>query len=173
LLAQVLNHAVEFGGGGVAALGVEARMTIANMTTEWGALAGVGRVGGWRLHGQLSQRVIIVIVIVVMSVFTSNAWTCIERLGTSPVPTKYEIKTSTEHPCCDHQVFPADEVTFRWLDHRARVLEARDGRTHPRLNQAAIADAAQHAITADHDAVRTSLPSIATNEIDGDGAGVG
>ena len=38
---QVLNHAVEFTGPGVAALTVEQRLSIANMTTEWGALAGV------------------------------------------------------------------------------------------------------------------------------------
>src|SRR5438128_10921461 len=38
---EVLNHAVEFVGGGVANLAMSARMTIANMTTEWGALAGV------------------------------------------------------------------------------------------------------------------------------------
>src|SRR5256885_8204562 len=38
---EVLNHAVEFVGDGVAKLPMSARMTIANMTTEWGALAGV------------------------------------------------------------------------------------------------------------------------------------
>src|SRR6266513_208378 len=38
---EVLNHAVEFLGDGVANLPISARMTIANMTTEWGALAGV------------------------------------------------------------------------------------------------------------------------------------
>lgn len=38
---EVLNHAVEFVGDGVANLTMSARMTIANMTTEWGALAGV------------------------------------------------------------------------------------------------------------------------------------
>jgi homoaconitate hydratase len=38
---QVLNHAVEFDGDGVTNLPMSARMTIANMTTEWGALAGV------------------------------------------------------------------------------------------------------------------------------------
>lgn len=38
---EVLNHAVEFAGGGVAALSMADRMSIANMTTEWGALAGV------------------------------------------------------------------------------------------------------------------------------------
>ena len=38
---EVLNHTVEFVGDGVANLPMSARMTIANMTTEWGALAGV------------------------------------------------------------------------------------------------------------------------------------
>lgn len=38
---QVLNHALEFHGDGVAALTIDQRLTIANMTTEWGALAGV------------------------------------------------------------------------------------------------------------------------------------
>jgi homoaconitate hydratase len=38
---EVLNHAVEFTGEGVARLSMDQRMSIANMTTEWGALAGV------------------------------------------------------------------------------------------------------------------------------------
>lgn len=38
---EVLNHAVEFAGDGVAGLSVDQRMSIANMSTEWGALAGV------------------------------------------------------------------------------------------------------------------------------------
>lgn len=38
---EVLNHAVEFVGDGLAHFSMDARMTIANMTTEWGALAGV------------------------------------------------------------------------------------------------------------------------------------
>ena len=38
---EVLNHAVEFAGEGVASLSMDQRFTIANMTTEWGALAGV------------------------------------------------------------------------------------------------------------------------------------
>ena len=38
---EVLNHAVEFDGPGVAGLSIDERLTIANMTTEWGALAGV------------------------------------------------------------------------------------------------------------------------------------
>ncbi|KDR78932.1 hypothetical protein GALMADRAFT_224183 [Galerina marginata CBS 339.88] len=38
---EVLNAALEFTGEGVAALPVDDRLTIANMTTEWGALVGV------------------------------------------------------------------------------------------------------------------------------------
>ncbi len=38
---EVLNHAVEFVGDGVACLTMDQRMSIANMTTEWGALAGL------------------------------------------------------------------------------------------------------------------------------------
>lgn len=38
---EVLNAAIEFTGEGVSALSVDDRLTIANMTTEWGALAGV------------------------------------------------------------------------------------------------------------------------------------
>jgi homoaconitate hydratase len=37
---EVLNATVEFAGEGVAALSMEERMSIANMTTEWGALVG-------------------------------------------------------------------------------------------------------------------------------------
>ena len=37
---EVLNAAVEFTGPGVASLSMDARLTIANMTTEWGALTG-------------------------------------------------------------------------------------------------------------------------------------
>ncbi len=48
---QVLNHAIEFAGEGVATLSVDGRLAIANMTTEWGALAGVfpidERTFGW------------------------------------------------------------------------------------------------------------------------------
>jgi homoaconitate hydratase len=38
---EVLNHAVEFCGNGVAYLTIDDRLAIANMTTEWGALAGL------------------------------------------------------------------------------------------------------------------------------------
>jgi homoaconitate hydratase len=38
---EVLNHAIEFVGEGVKYLSIDERLTIANMTTEWGALAGV------------------------------------------------------------------------------------------------------------------------------------
>lgn len=38
---EVLNHAIEFVGEGIKNLSIDDRLTIANMTTEWGALAGV------------------------------------------------------------------------------------------------------------------------------------
>ncbi len=38
---EVLNHAVEFSGEGIQRLSINDRLAIANMTTEWGALAGV------------------------------------------------------------------------------------------------------------------------------------
>ncbi|KAJ2297831.1 mitochondrial Homoaconitase [Coemansia sp. RSA 353] len=38
---EVLNHAVEFVGAGAHALPIEDRLAISNMTTEWGALAGL------------------------------------------------------------------------------------------------------------------------------------
>jgi len=38
---EVLNHAIEFVGEGVKHLSIEERLTIANMTTEWGALVGL------------------------------------------------------------------------------------------------------------------------------------
>lgn len=38
---EVLNMAVEFHGDGIAGMTMDQRMSIANMTTEWGALAGV------------------------------------------------------------------------------------------------------------------------------------
>ncbi|TCD61850.1 mitochondrial Homoaconitase [Steccherinum ochraceum] len=38
---EVLNAAIEFTGDGIPALTVDDRLTIANMTTEWGALVGV------------------------------------------------------------------------------------------------------------------------------------
>jgi homoaconitate hydratase len=38
---EVLNHAIEFTGDGISQLSIDQRLAIANMTTEWGALAGV------------------------------------------------------------------------------------------------------------------------------------
>ena len=38
---EVLNNVIEFTGDGVSCLSIDERLTIANMTTEWGALAGV------------------------------------------------------------------------------------------------------------------------------------
>ena len=38
---EVLNHVLEFVGDGIQALSIDERLTISNMTTEWGALAGI------------------------------------------------------------------------------------------------------------------------------------
>ncbi len=38
---EVLNHAVEFVGPGVGSLSMDHRLSVSNMTTEWGALAGL------------------------------------------------------------------------------------------------------------------------------------
>ena len=38
---QVLNHAIEFVGDGISSIPIDDRLTIANMTTEWGALSGL------------------------------------------------------------------------------------------------------------------------------------
>ncbi|KAI8607665.1 homoaconitase [Chytriomyces sp. MP71] len=47
---EVLNHAIEFTGPGAASLSIDARLTVANMTTEWGALAGVFEVDAKTIH---------------------------------------------------------------------------------------------------------------------------
>jgi len=38
---EVLNHAIEFVGDGIKSISIDQRLTIANMTTEWGALVGL------------------------------------------------------------------------------------------------------------------------------------
>ncbi|NLT49921.1 MAG: homoaconitase [Ignavibacteria bacterium] len=38
---EVLNHCIEFSGEGIKYLSVDQRLSIANMTTEWGALCGI------------------------------------------------------------------------------------------------------------------------------------
>ena len=45
---EVLNHAIEFAGSEetMRSLSVDARLTIANMTTEWGALSGLFPIDG-------------------------------------------------------------------------------------------------------------------------------
>ncbi|MFQ5805919.1 MAG: homoaconitase [Phycisphaerae bacterium] len=66
---EVLNCCLEFAGPGAATLSIEGRMTIANMTTEWGALAGVfpydevtrqyllSRAEHFKLRGDVEPRV--------------------------------------------------------------------------------------------------------------------
>ena len=53
---EVLNAALEFAGPGVATLSMDARMTIANMSTEWGALVGWFPVDGVTLAWLNTRR---------------------------------------------------------------------------------------------------------------------
>jgi homoaconitate hydratase len=54
---EVLNHAIEFTGEGVDTLSVDERLTIANMTTEWGALAGLFPITSTTLNWLRNRRV--------------------------------------------------------------------------------------------------------------------
>jgi homoaconitate hydratase len=56
---EVLNHAVEFTGEGLDCLTLNDRLTIANMTTEWGALAGVFPIDEVTV-GWLRERAVVV-----------------------------------------------------------------------------------------------------------------
>lgn len=59
---EVLNHAVEFVGDGIASLNIDSRLTIANMTTEWGALVGLFPIDNttidwlWKRADHISKR---------------------------------------------------------------------------------------------------------------------
>jgi homoaconitate hydratase len=53
---EVLNHAIEFTGEGVDTLSVDERLTIANMTTEWGALAGLFPITSTTLNWLRNRR---------------------------------------------------------------------------------------------------------------------
>lgn len=96
---EVLNCGIEFSGDGIRHLPIHERLTIANMTTEWGALVGI---------------------------------------------------------------FPVDEVTFRWLEERARFLEKRglagvpsdvEGKgIHPRINWKRIEELKRENLQADQNA---------------------
>jgi homoaconitate hydratase len=56
---EVLNAAVEFAGPGVATLSMDARMAIANMTTEWGALVGWFPVDGVTLEYLRARKTVL------------------------------------------------------------------------------------------------------------------
>ncbi len=47
---EVLNHVIEFSGEAISDLNIDQRLTIANMTTEWGALAGVFPIDGTTIN---------------------------------------------------------------------------------------------------------------------------
>ena len=52
---EVLNHALEFSGDGIQSLSIDDRLTISNMTTEWGALVGIFPIDD-TVYNWLTQR---------------------------------------------------------------------------------------------------------------------
>ena len=77
---EVLNHALEFSGDGVQSLSVDDRLTISNMTTEWGALVGVFPIDD-TVYNWLTQR--------------ANA---IQERGLEGVPSDVDSSDGKTHP---------------------------------------------------------------------------
>ncbi|MFC1565917.1 homoaconitase [Candidatus Neomarinimicrobiota bacterium] len=77
---EVLNYALEFSGDGVQYLSVDDRLTISNMTTEWGALVGVFPIDD-TVYNWLTQR--------------ANA---IQKRGLESVPSDVDSGDGKTHP---------------------------------------------------------------------------
>ncbi len=77
---EVLNHAIEFSGNGVQSLSINDRLTISNMTTEWGALVGVFPIDN-AVYNWLTQRA-----------------TAIQARGLEGVPSDIESADREIHP---------------------------------------------------------------------------
>ncbi len=104
---EVLNLAIEFTGEGVASLSVDQRLTIANMTTEWGALAGVFPIDAVTIDW-LKQRAAF-----------------IEKRGLAGVPSDADgdgqhprlnsdsiAQLENDIPCADPDAFYSKEIVF-------------------------------------------------------------
>ncbi len=105
---EVLNHALEFIGDGLASLSIDQRLTIANMTTEWGALAGVFPIDTVT-YSWLESRILTV-----------------EKRGLSGIPSDEDGENGTSPrmnfarlselkqtaPCADPEAFYAKELTL-------------------------------------------------------------
>ncbi len=104
---EVLNHAIEFSGNGIEALSIDQRLSIANMTTEWGALAGVFPIDEVTVN------------------WLKNRQTFIEKRGLAGVPSDADGNgvhprlngkriTELEHnrPIADADAFYAKEIIF-------------------------------------------------------------
>jgi len=90
---EVLNAVIEFGGSGVAGLDMEARLTIANMTTEWGALAGWFPVDGTTVAFMTERR----------------RW-LLERGVTDRITEQDLASWRNDPPCSDPDAFFAAEI---------------------------------------------------------------
>ncbi len=93
---EVLNLAIEFDGEGVGSLSMDQRLTIANMTTEWGALAGMFPFDeitkAWMLH---------------------RATEMVRRGDKTPRLTQEIIeRAARENPLADPDAYYAREFTF-------------------------------------------------------------
>ncbi|NHZ85262.1 MAG: homoaconitase, partial [Planctomycetia bacterium] len=77
---EVLNHALEFSGDGVQSLSINDRLTISNMTTEWGALVGLFLIDD-AVYNWLTQRVM-----------------AIHARGLEGVPSDIESVDGQDHP---------------------------------------------------------------------------
>jgi homoaconitate hydratase len=93
---EVLNCAIEFEGEGLASLSMDQRMTISNMTTEWGALVGL-------IPYDETTR----------NYFIMRAWVMKERGDENPRLTPEVIERfENENPRPDSDAFYAKEFTF-------------------------------------------------------------
>ncbi len=91
---EVLNAAVEFSGPGLASLSMDERMTIANMSTEWGALVGWFPVDETTLHFLRKRREIL------------------EQQGVERIPAEELAGWETDPPAPDPDAAYVARITF-------------------------------------------------------------
>jgi len=104
---EVLNHAIEFTGESITQLSLDQRLTIANMTTEWGALAGLFPLDRITIEW-LKQRAQFIAKRGLAGVPSDS-----DGNGTHPRLNKERIKKlESSIPMADPGCFYAKEITF-------------------------------------------------------------
>ncbi len=91
---EVLNAAVEFAGPGVASLSMDARLTIANMTTEWGALT------GWFPVDEVTL------------IYLEERWRELRKQGIGRIPLEKLLEWQRHPPAPDPQAIYAARITL-------------------------------------------------------------